>query len=80
MAYTIVLHLQNEEAVEGEVDEIPSPSDSLLVFNHPRRVDGKALHYLSDDVVTVIWPVSRINFVEIMPLKDAEEITFFVRE
>lgn len=80
MAYTIVLHLNNEEAVIGEMEEIPSPADTLLVVNNPRRVDGKDLHYLSEDVVTVIWPISRINFLEVLPTKEEEEIISFVRE
>jgi hypothetical protein len=80
MAYTIVVHLLNEDAVVGEMDEIPSPADTLLVVNNPRRVDGKDLHYLSEDVVTVIWPVSRINFLEVLPTKEEEEIISFVRE
>ncbi len=79
MAFTIVLHLTNEEAVVGEIEEIPSPTDTLMVINNPRRVDGKDLHYLSEDVVTVIWPVSRLNFMEILPSKE-EEIISFVRE
>ncbi len=80
MAYTIVVHLTNEDAVVGEMDEIPSPGDTLLVINNPRRIDGKDLHYLTEDVVTVIWPVSRINFLEILPTKEEEEIISFVRE
>ncbi len=79
MAYTIVLHLNNEEAVVGEIEEIPAPTDTLLVINNPRRIDGKDLHYLSEDVVTVIWPVSRLNFLEILPSEE-EEIISFVRE
>ncbi len=79
MAHTIVLHLNNEEAVVGEIEEIPAPTDTLLVINNPRRMDGKDLHYLSEDVVTVIWPVSRLNFLEILPSKE-EEIISFVRE
>jgi hypothetical protein len=80
MAYTIVLHLTNEEAVVGEMDVIPSPADTLLVINNPRRIDGKDLHYLSEDVTTVIWPVSRVNFLEVLPTKEEEEIISFVRE
>jgi hypothetical protein len=80
MAYTIVLHLNNEEAVTGEVEEIPAPTDTLIVINNPRRIDGKDLHYLSEDVVTVIWPISRLNFLEILPTKEEEEIISFVRE
>ena len=79
MPLSIVLHIQNEEAVIGEVDEIPAPTDYLVTVTNPRRLDGKDLHYLTENVVTVIWPVHRLNFIEILPSKD-EEIIGFVRE
>jgi hypothetical protein len=80
MPITIVLHLQNEEAVIGEVEEIPSPTDFMVSITNPRRMDGKDLHYLTENVVTVIWPVHRLNFIEILPTKEEEEIIGFVRE
>jgi hypothetical protein len=80
MPISIILHIQNEEAVIGEVDELPSPTDLLLTVTNPRRVDGKDLHYLTENVVTVVWPVHRLNFIEILPNKEQEEIIGFVRE
>ncbi len=80
MAISVVLHIQNEEAVIGEVDEIPSPTDLLITVTNPRRMDGKDLHYLTENVVTVIWPIHRLNFIEVLPTKEEEEIIGFVRE
>jgi hypothetical protein len=80
MPISVVLHIQNEEAVIGEVDEVPSPTDALITITNPRRLDGKDLHYLTENVVTVIWPVHRLNFIEILPTKEEEEIIGFVRE
>ncbi len=80
MPISVVLHIQNEEAVIGEVDEVPSPTDLLVTVTNPRRMDGKDLHYLTENVVTVIWPVHRLNFIEVLPTKEEEEIIGFVRE
>jgi len=80
MHQTIVIHLQNEEAVVGEVEELPKPTDSLIAVNNPRRMDGRELTYLEENVVTVIWPIHRLNFIEILPTKEDEEIIGFVRE
>jgi hypothetical protein len=80
MSYSIVLHISNEEPIVGEIDELPGPSDKILVVNNPRRMDGKDLHYLAEDVTTVIWPLDRCNFIEILPTKGEEEIIGFVRE
>ncbi|OGO62661.1 MAG: hypothetical protein A2029_13565 [Chloroflexi bacterium RBG_19FT_COMBO_47_9] len=80
MPYTIIIHPTGEEPIIGEVEQLPQPSDVSITLNSPRRIDGKELHYLSENVLTVIWPFSRLNFIEILPTKAEEEIIGFVRE
>ncbi|MCW5876149.1 MAG: hypothetical protein KIS85_04620 [Anaerolineales bacterium] len=80
MAYTILVHILNEEPFVGEVEEMPSAMDSLLRIQNPRKRDGKDLPYLQGDVTTVIYPWNRINFVEILPSGGEDEIIGFVRE
>ncbi len=80
MPYTVILHIANEDAVVGEVEELPTATDSLIVVQNPRRRDGKDLHYLESNVVTVIWPFHRINFVEVVPGEEEEQVIGFVRE
>jgi hypothetical protein len=80
MAYSVVLHLTGEEPVAGEVEELPGKLDLLITLANPRRLDGKDLHYLSENVITVIYPISRINFIEILPSREEETIIGFVRE
>ncbi len=77
---SILIHLMNEDPVLGEVDSLPSLTDILIVVKNPRRRDGKDLHYLEPNVNTVMWPVARINFIEVMPSGEEEEIISFVRE
>jgi hypothetical protein len=80
MALSVVLHISNEEPVVGEVDTLPTGDDVMITINNPRRMDGKDLPYLSENVVTVIWPMTRINFIEVLPTKEEEPIIGFVRE
>ncbi len=80
MANTVIIHIQNEDPVVGEIEQLPSGSDLLITVSNPRRLDGKDLFFLAENVTTVIWPTSRINFIEIMPTKEEEEIIGFVRE
>ena len=80
MPYTIIIHPTGEEPIIGEVEQLPQPSDASITLNSPRRIDGKELHYLSENVLTVIWPIIRLNFIEILPTKAEEEIIGFVRE
>jgi hypothetical protein len=80
MPYTIILHPSGEEPIIGEVEDLPQPTDISITVNSPRRIDGKELHYLTESVLTVIWPMNRLNFIEILPTKGEEEIIGFVRE
>jgi hypothetical protein len=80
MPYTIIIHPTGEEPIIGEVEQLPEPTNTIITINSPRRIDGKELHYLSESVLTVIWPISRLNFIEILPTKAEEEIIGFVRE
>jgi len=75
-----VLHIQNTDPVVGEVEEIPTPNDNMVVLRNPRRMDGKDLHFLNENVVTVIWPVERLNFIEVLSGEEQEDIIGFVRE
>lgn len=79
MPIPIVIHISNEEPVLGEIDELPSPADQTIRLNNPRRLDGKYLNFIQDRVTTVIWPLSKINFIEVLPSEE-EDIFGFVRE
>lgn len=80
MAYTILVHLQNEDPILAEVEALPAAQDQFITLQNPRRRDGKDLHYIMPEVTTVIWPVSRVNFIELLPSEEEEEVVTFVRE
>jgi hypothetical protein len=80
MAIEVLLHILNEEPILGEIDEFPNPTDTLIKVNNPRQRDGKDLHYLLSNVVTVYWPISRLSFLEILPSEEEEQVIGFVRE
>jgi hypothetical protein len=80
MSISIILHISNEEPILCEMDKMPDPSDQMVIVNNPRRRDGKDIHYLEDDVTTMIVPWHRINFIQVMPSAEIEEVITFVRE
>ncbi|MBS3751063.1 MAG: hypothetical protein R6U51_02920 [Anaerolineales bacterium] len=80
MSTSIILHIQNTEPVLGEVEELPKLTDTMVKVSNPRQRDGKDLIFLQHNVVTVYWPVSQLNFIEILPGEEEEEIISFVRE
>ncbi len=80
MAIEVIIHISNSDPVLGEINELPGPDDQLIMINNPRLRDGKDLHYLANNVVTVIWPIHNITFIEVLPSEDEERIVGFVRE
>lgn len=81
MSFSVVIHILNAEPILGEVDELPSPSDNIITVHNPRRKDGKEVNYIEEQVSTVIWPLEKISFIEILPNQESEEeIIGFVRE
>lgn len=77
---TVIVHINNEDPVMGEMEELPKSSDQVVVVKNPRRKDGKDIHYLEPSVTVVVFPMHRINFVEMMPTGEEEDIISFVRE
>jgi len=77
---SVIIHLQNEDPILGEIDSIPTPTDTLIILKSPRMKDGKDLRNLEANVTTAIWPISRVSFIEILPSGEEEEIITFVRE
>jgi hypothetical protein len=80
MTISILLHLSGEDPVLGEVEDLPNPTDTSIKINNPRRRDEKELRYIAETVVTVIWPMHRVNFIEILPSREEEDLIGFVRE
>jgi hypothetical protein len=76
----ILLHLVGEDPVLGEIEELPAPTATSILLKSPRKRDGKDLHYIDANVTTVIWPMSRVNFIEVLPTGEEEEVIGFVRE
>ncbi len=80
MAYTVILHVAGEASIAGEIEEIPKPTDNIIIVSNPRMKDGKDLHYIDSNVTRVIWPLVKISFIEIMESTEEEKVIGFVRE
>jgi hypothetical protein len=80
MPHTVILHIAGEPSIVGEMDELPKPSDTLLIVSNPRLRDGKDVHYLEHNVVKVIWPVDKLTLIEVLESQEEENLIGFVRE
>jgi hypothetical protein len=62
------------------METLPSASDQIVLVHNPRMRDGKELRNLEDEVSTIMIPWHRINFIEVMPSAETEEVITHVRE
>jgi hypothetical protein len=77
---TIIVHIANEPAVVGEVEELPEANSQIITVNNPRQRDGMDLHYVDDEVSILIIPWHRVNFVQVLPAGGEEDVIGFVRD
>ena len=80
MAYTVLLHIANEEPIVAEMEKLPAGNDTIILAQNPRQRDGKDLRALQPNVTTVIWPVARLTYLEVLPSGEEEKVVGFVRE
>jgi hypothetical protein len=80
MPITVQIHILNEEPIVAEVDALPASTDTLLVAMNPRLRDGKDLRSVAPNVTTIIFPVARLNFIQVLPSGEEERVVGFVRD
>ena len=80
MPITVQIHILNEEPIVAEVDALPASTDTLLVAMNPRLRDGKDLRSVAPNVTTIIFPLARLNFIQVLPSGEEERVVGFVRD
>jgi hypothetical protein len=63
---TTIIHVSNEDPVLGDLDEMPDAKDKFLLVGNPSRREGKPVTLIADGVSTLIYPWSRVSYVEIL--------------
>jgi hypothetical protein len=64
---TLILHIDNSEPVKVDVDEMPKPTDSVIIGKNPRERTDKEVYWLDEGVTTVLFPWHRINYIQVLP-------------
>lgn len=77
---TVYVHLDGLESVLAELEQMPDPNDLLITCHNCRRRDGKEIQFIMREVTKVVFPMSVIKFIEVMPTDEGEEIETFIRE
>jgi hypothetical protein len=69
---SLLLHISNSEPIKVDVDDIPDPKDVVIIGKNPRERSDKELTIFDEGVVTVIFPIHRINYIQVLPNPDDE--------
>ena len=77
---SIILHISNESPILCEVDHYPLPNVPYVTVHNPRKRDGKDVHYLDEEDTSMLVPWHRINFIQLLPSGEEEDVIGFVRE
>jgi hypothetical protein len=80
MPLNVLIHISGEEAIVGEIEGLPEPTDQVLIVSNVRYRDGRDVSYLLPETDTVVYPWANIHCVEILPSEAEETIVSFVRE
>ncbi|MGH2521756.1 MAG: hypothetical protein ACRDH2_04550 [Anaerolineales bacterium] len=80
MPYTVQIHITNEEPMVGEIEKLPAANDTVLHVQNPRTRDNKDVRNLLPNVTTVILPIARLHFIQVVPTGEEEKVVGFVRE
>ena len=81
MAYTVILHLSNEDPILAEMEELPKSNDTSVIVSNMRKRDGNRLSYVEAEAERFILPWHRITFIEVMPSEaERAKVVKFFRE
>ncbi len=80
MTISLLLHVAGDDPIVVDVEDLPHPQDQVLIGMNPRYRDGKEVRNVLPEVNTIIFPWWRINFIEVLPGKEEEEVYGFYRD
>jgi hypothetical protein len=81
MPMKAILHVPGEESILCEIESVPKPSDNFIVVFNPTRKDGKPIPMLEESATSVIFPWSRVSYIELFEERSTREnVVGFFRE
>lgn len=70
---SLLVHLANSEPIKLDVDEMPKPTDQILIGRNPRDNVDREVHWIEENVRMIILPWWRINYIQVLPAEDDQE-------
>jgi hypothetical protein len=81
MAIPVILHIMGEDPFVADMETLPDPTSSYIMFSNPRKRDGKPVTYITAGAKQILFPWLRVNFIEVMTSsEERREVIDFFRE
>lgn len=64
---SLLVHIANSEPVKLDVEVMPNANDTCVIGKNPRNRADKETAGIDDGVTTVIFPMWRINYIQVLP-------------
>jgi hypothetical protein len=81
LSKSVIVHLLGADPVLGQVEKFPDPVDSCIMIQNPKSRDGKTPSYLATGVNSVVFPLARVNYIELLGEEQTrEDVLEFFRE
>jgi hypothetical protein len=81
MAIRAIIHIPGEESILCDMEAMPKPSDTFIIVYNPRRKDGKPLQLIDESVTCLVYPFTRISYIELFEERSQREtVVGFFRE
>jgi hypothetical protein len=80
MAIRVIVHVIDEEPFVADVEELPAPSATCVYFKNPSTRDQKQVRWTMGAVQSVMFSMSRINFIEVPIINPGVDVQGFVKD
>ena len=65
MIRDVVIHMQNEQPLKADIEQMPLPSDVTLVCTNFAFLNGKKPHWTDHLDSWFVFPIGSIRFIEV---------------
>lgn len=74
MRYSVIVHMTNDEPIEGEMDEMPPSTATLISIKNPRKRGNRDLEWLDHHTNILMVAVTHLISIEIAPARAEQDL------
>lgn len=71
MSYRVIVHILGDDAIEGEIDELPPVNAIFLTVKNPVKRGGREVAWLDHSTAHLLISFAQLSSVEVLAGRDA---------